>query len=915
MIFNFRKIASVLSSAAMISSTVALAAAANFPAPFVSGGAGDVAVVYGASAATTDLLASVDIQSALSTELAKQTASGGAAGTASVTGEAAPLFTGGTKLYINDSLNTVKNVLVKADMPTVLKDGSFSGNVDSSFTQQIDIGTYPRVTFKKQPTSSEEPAYGLTTSTSTGTQYTYNATVIFNKEVNLSHADSEGQDITMFGQKFTIAAATTATNLVLLKTAEKLALSNDDPTAEVTIGGKAYTITLVSSSDTAATVKVTDETGKSESKEISESASKKVNGITIAITNADETNLKLSANVIAGAEKITLNDNGNVKFGEEDKIIDGTEVHFEGAANGITSLTKIIVGISAADSDSDAMLAGKSAVDPVFGSFKLDFSGLNIADDSATARQEIKVLNSGDDKMSVTFMDYDGNEKTIVFARNVTSGYPKFQLAHHSGVYNSTLALQYNDEGKNISVQEGKVLIQGSYAVVGNEDDGRLIRLSSVKNASESTNAEYSSDRVEFTDVMSGDLYKSTLTADGTGTVSIKGKQYGVKYWGTSGSATEDFNVTLDYPDSTGNQLVVYPTIQTKMGAKLAFYAPVTVNLTNFRDTGDFVDNALATYGTVNVSAFIIPDGDGYTTVTVTTWNDQGNYSIDSGTLNISDSPTDVVPGATVAVGNLRYNFTAGEDNRSTIYLVSSADTSSNPNINIKGPAIILWEEKDDNNEYQAQVITLEEGGAGDDGVGVEDITSTWVNDSAEWSASTPANSNIEKRGDLWGTIVTLDSGDSDQKKATISYPNDQIYAQLFIAAQDASIVAGSSTGGSVTSLGDILVTDSEASSVSAKNLVVVGGSCINSVAADLLGGSLCSADFESKTGVGAGSFLIETFSRTGGKVATLVAGYNAGDTTNAAKFLTTQTVDTTAGKKYKGTSATSAELVTTAVA
>ena len=46
-------------------------------------------------------------------------------------------------------------------------------------------------------------------------------------------------------------------------------------------------------------------------------------------------------------------------------------------------------------------------------------------------------------------------------------------------------------------------------------------------------------------------------------------------------------------------------------------------------------------------------------------------------------------------------------------------------------------------------------------------------------------------------------------------------------------------------------------------------------------------------------------------KVATLVAGYNAADTTNAAKYVTTQTVDTMVGKKYKGTSATQATLVT----
>jgi len=62
----------------------------------------------------------------------------------------------------------------------------------------------------------------------------------------------------------------------------------------------------------------------------------------------------------------------------------------------------------------------------------------------------------------------------------------------------------------------------------------------------------------------------------------------------------------------------------------------------------------------------------------------------------------------------------------------------------------------------------------------------------------------------------------------------------------------------------------------------------VNSVAAELLGvtNPTCGEGFTTATGVNSGQYLIETFSRTGGKVATLVVGYNAGDTTNAAKAL-----------------------------
>ena len=156
-----------------------------------------------------------------------------------------------------------------------------------------------------------------------------------------------------------------------------------------------------------------------------------------------------------------------------------------------------------------------------------------------------------------------------------------------------------------------------------------------------------------------------------------------------------------------------------------------------------------------------------------------------------------------------------------------------------------------------------------------------------------------------------MDDSDSDQKLATISYPDEQVAALVYGAANSAEIEASTSGGsGTVKVLGSVAVKDSEAASVSTKNLIVVGGSCVNSVAAELLGGALCGADFEAKTGAGAGSFLIETFSRSSGKVATLVAGYNAGDTANAAKAFTTQTIDTSVAKKYKGTSATSVEAV-----
>ena len=117
------------------------------------------------------------------------------------------------------------------------------------------------------------------------------------------------------------------------------------------------------------------------------------------------------------------------------------------------------------------------------------------------------------------------------------------------------------------------------------------------------------------------------------------------------------------------------------------------------------------------------------------------------------------------------------------------------------------------------------------------------------------------------------------------------------------------------STLGEIVVLDREVSSVSSKNLIVVGGSCINSVAANLVGGAYCGAAFTQATGIGSGEALIKSYGDkyAVGKIALLVAGYDVGDTEKASQYLRNlgpTKIDTSAGKAYKVTSATSAEAI-----
>ena len=224
-------------------------------------------------------------------------------------------------------------------------------------------------------------------------------------------------------------------------------------------------------------------------------------------------------------------------------------------------------------------------------------------------------------------------------------------------------------------------------------------------------------------------------------------------------------------------------------------------------------------------------------------------------------------------------------------------------------PAILFIEDKDKyNSEVRSAVII----NTTDDGTYSEmngDVLFSDSTDSSTWD-------DTKMKGYLttYGTYALRDQTDTNIHTASLTYGSAQMYADVYMAEEDATITAGSSAGGA-SQLGDVLVKDSEVSSVATKNLVVVGGSCINSAAASLVGGAHCGAAWTTATDVGAGEFLIKGYSDSTitSKLALLVAGYDAADTVNAATYLRNQAFDT--GKEYKGTSSTSATLVTTEAA
>src|SRR3990167_9543889 len=109
---SFKKISAIGASALMVGLTMGTAAAANYPAPFVVGGAADVAVVYGTGSGVSvlDAVEAGNLQSNLQSFMG--TSTGGS--TTSTSGETISLDTSADRIWLNTSLNSVKKTITKS---------------------------------------------------------------------------------------------------------------------------------------------------------------------------------------------------------------------------------------------------------------------------------------------------------------------------------------------------------------------------------------------------------------------------------------------------------------------------------------------------------------------------------------------------------------------------------------------------------------------------------------------------------------------------------------------------------------------------------------------------------------------------------------------------------------------------------
>ncbi len=485
-----------------------------------------------------------------------------------------------------------------------------------------------------------------------------------------------------------------------------------------------------------------------------------------------------------------------------------------------------------------------------------------------------------------------------------------------------TVPFTYNDIGQDdsnnpIVTVEGNNLTDDDYFFLNSGDYQHLMRVSKVNNALITTSD------LEIMDVFTGTKYlieNKDFTAGQN--VTINSQTYVFTNTTIADGAAGGFKVESD-DAYAGTHRALFPYMELVAGEDFPRVAFInTTNLINDA-TGDVITTTAD--ATVKMGrTYELPTG----TIQFGVWdaNHNGTVGAASNVTNIQyivtptgGSPTTIanITGAglnisggvstanhtTIKVGEAAYTFGFTTENAITGYFATITDVTLDDTFTastsedtatdsvITSPVIMYIEDKDkaDPTVDTRNVVILNTTDGGSSGYSeLNNILFSGGKDEQNWDET-----KLTGYLTTYGTYALKDTTDTNINLGSISYGGAQMYADVYMAEIDASITAGASASGA-SQIGDILVKDSEVSSVATKNLIVVGGSCINSAAASLVGGAYCGAAWTTATNVGTGEFLIKGYaSPSVGKFALLVAGYDAADTVNAATYLRNQALDT----------------------
>jgi hypothetical protein len=781
--FNFKKVASVLASGAMLASTIGFAAAATFPAPFDSGSA----IVYGANGnVQVDMAAAVNIQTAIGT------ISGSSANVPTGSWQVA---TSSDDLELNESLAEVTTYIDDEDLP-ILVDGEISNEKGTAKYEQFLYfeGTTGSMVNYQEDDDENIGLFYKVDSSEVIARYVMDFTTNLESDISVnSLEDIDDEEINILGKTYTITKAVNASSpsnvqLTLMSGANKITVANGE---ELTVAGK--TISVLVTSATQAQFTIDGET----TNKLNDGDTYKLNdGTYLGVSEITYQNFAgglMQATVYVGADKIELKNGTSMTVNAE--TISDTRVDIAASiSGGDIAISEITINMTAED-DLFVPEGGKlsEAVDLdepevlVTQNWDIVYDGLEDEE-----YEELSIKKSTDTKMDLSFENYNGDviKFPLVFVNS--SGIYGGEKSTEKLVLNASACTVVDNQG--ITKNDFFILNTANATVQSNDARSYVVQYKGADKATDTT------PKMKFNIVGVDSTKEVTLTTAGTASLKLGGQTFTFK--NSSVGTSNDFSICLtsavgmySLTGALGNNGTLSNFLRTKSNA--------LINITHFN--GSVGGTGVASDWEVVV------------------------------TIDDTDRDGD--------------KYTAGASK------ILFRETFSNDSENEVGTAF-----------------------AGGD-------YSSWISD--------PDDSTHSTYTDVYGNMIDFNNPSSAPSNVVIKIPKSIVKPKVFITS-------GAVTGGT-TAVGGLapIVADSAISTVSANNLVVVGGSCINSVAAKLLGSDspLCGAEFAAKTNVGAGKYIIDTFDSpyAAGKVAMLVAGYEAADTTAAAQKVVDDSLSPTA--------------------
>ena len=770
--FNFKKVASILASGAMLASTIGFAAAATFPAPFDSGSA----IVYGANGnVQVDMAAAVNIQTAIGT------ISGTEAG---IPEGSWRVETSSDNLEIDESIRQVDTYIDKDSLP-ILADVEITNEKGTAKYEQFfyfDDQTTSRVTYQEDDNENIGLFFKID-SGRTIARYVMEFSNNLESDVatDSSYEDIEDEEIVMLGKTYTIITAVNTsagvTDLTLMSGANKVIVSNGE---ELTVAGKTISVLVSATNEARFTVD-----GETTAKLAKGGTAKLDDGTYLGVSDITYQSFAggiMQATAYVGADKIELKDGSNMVVNAE--TINEANVNISDTiSGGDVSIDTITINMTAEDDlyvpEGGKLSAAADLDEPevlITQNWDIVYSGLD--DNEYT---EIKLRKSTDSKIILDFENINGDEISLPLFFTNTSGVFGGQKEGYELILNAS---------SNITKNQYFILNTADPTTAANANNARSYVVQ-YKGSDKSTDTN---PKMKF----------NIIGVDNSKEVSLSSETSSLKL----GGSTFTFNCS----------------------------STATVNDCDIRLTS----SGYATYNTA-------PNVNGTLSNYIRTKN---NVLINITDTNVSEANHSMITHVTDQSSDWTVKFQLDD---------TEAD----------GDQYVLTTEKDivlatySNNSDGEFGTTFNGGNA-----------SSWISDPDDNTKSTYI--------DTYGVEVDYVNPSSAPASVTLKVPKSIVTPKVYVTS-------GAVTGGT-TAAGGLapIVADSAISTVQGSNLVVVGGSCINSVAAKLLGSDspLCGADFTAKTTVGAGSYVIDTFASpyTAGKVAMLVAGYEAADTTAAAQ-------------------------------